>query len=78
MTHFGPENGVYVYFRHSNKGKVMVVMNKNSSAKSLQMDHYAELIKPGATLTNVMTDHSHVLGTSLEIPAKTAWVFEVK
>jgi len=78
LTHFGPENGVYVYFRHSEKGKVMVVMNKNSTSKSLSMGNYAELIKPGAQLTDVLSDKTQVLGANLEVPAKTALVFEVK
>jgi glycosidase len=78
LTHFGPENGVYVYFRHSAKGKVMVVMNKNASTKSLSMEHYAELIKPGAHLKDILTDRTQVLGNSLDVPAKTALVFEVQ
>jgi glycosidase len=78
LTHFGPENGVYVYFRHSAKGKVMVVMNKNVNSKSLSMDHYAELIKPGAQLTDVLTGKKQTLGSTLEIPAKAALVFEVQ
>ena len=78
LTHFGPENGVYVYFRHSEKGKVMVVMNKNATAKTLSMGNYAELIKRGAQLTDVLNDKTQVLGASLEVPAKTALVFEVR
>jgi glycosidase len=78
LTHFGPENGVYVYFRHSAKGKVMVVMNKNATSKTLSMGNYAELIKPGATLNDVINQTTQVLGNSLEVPAKTALVFEVR
>jgi hypothetical protein len=57
---------------------VMVVMNKNATAKTLSMGNYAELIKPGAKLTDVLNDKTQVLGASLEVPAKTALVFEVK
>jgi glycosidase len=78
LTHFGPENGVYVYFRHSEKGKVMVVMNKNSTAKSLAMDHYSELVKPGARLMDVLNDKTQVLGNTLDIPAKTAMIYEIQ
>jgi hypothetical protein len=78
LTHFGPENGVYVYFRHSAKGKVMVVMNKNATNKSLSMNRFAELIQPGAHLKEVLTNQEQVLGASLEVPAKSALVFEVR
>jgi glycosidase len=78
LTHFGPENGVYVYFRHSAKGKVMVVMNKNATNKSLSMSRFAELIQPGAQLKEVLTNQEQVLGASLEVPAKSALVFEVR
>ena len=56
----------------------MVVMNKNSTSKTLSMGNYAELIKPGAQLTDVLSDKTQVLGANLEVPAKTALVFEVK
>lgn len=56
----------------------MVVMNKNSTAKSLAMDHYSELVKPGARLMDVLNDKTQVLGNTLDIPAKTAMIYEIQ
>jgi hypothetical protein len=53
-------------------------MNKNATSKTLSMGNYAELIKPGATLNDVINQTTQVLGNSLEVPAKTALVFEVR
>ncbi len=78
LLHFGPENGVYVYFRYSNAGKVMVVLNKNAQEKQLDVARYAEMIKPGATMKEVLTDKQFTLGSSLPVAGKTALILEVK
>ena len=36
LTHFLPQDGVYVYFRHDGDEKVMVVLNKNKEAYRLK------------------------------------------
>jgi glycosidase len=78
LLHFGPENGVYVYFRYTNSGKVMVVLNKNTQEKVLDVARYAEMIKPGATMKEVLTDNQFTLGNQISIAGKTAMILEVK
>jgi len=43
LTHFTPEEGIYVYFRASEKKKIMVVMNFNAEGKSLEMNRFLNL-----------------------------------
>jgi glycosidase len=78
LLHFGPENGVYVYFRYTNSGKVMVVLNKNTQEKVLDVARYAEMIKPGATMKDVLTDKQFTLGNQISIAGKSAMILEVK
>ncbi|MDP2114800.1 MAG: alpha-amylase family glycosyl hydrolase, partial [Bacteroidota bacterium] len=44
LKHFAPEDGVYVYFRYNQSGKVMVVLNKNTSEKSLNTSRFSEVM----------------------------------
>jgi len=80
LMHFGPVDGVYVYFRYSTKGKVMVIVNKNASAVDLSLDRFAEILPSGAHVRDVLssTPSTFVLGKTLQVPAKKAWVLEVE
>lgn len=42
LTHFVPEDGVYVYFRHDADKTVMCVMNCNDGPKTIATKRYAE------------------------------------
>jgi len=78
LLHFGPENGVYVYFRYTNAGKVMVVLNKNAQEKVLDVARYAEMVQPGVTVKEILTDKSFVLGKQMTVAGKSATILEIK
>lgn len=80
LLHFGPSDGVYVYFRYSDKGKVMVIVNKNSTSVDLALDRFTEILPAGARVRDVLSANpsSFNLGKTLQIPAKKAWVLEVE
>ncbi len=77
LLHFGPENGVYVYFRYTNTGKVMVVLNKNAQEKVIDLAKFAEIIQPGMAAKEVITDKQFTLGANLNVAGKTAMILEV-
>jgi glycosidase len=78
LLHFGPENGVYVYFRYTHTGKVMVVLNKNAQEKVLDVARYAEMIQPGVTVKEILTDKSYTLGNQMTVAGKSATILEIK
>ena len=78
LLHFGPENGVYVYFRYTNAGKVMVVLNKNAQEKVLDVARYAEMVQPGVTVKEILTDKSFMLGKQMTVAGKSATILEIK
>jgi glycosidase len=83
LLHFGPENagegnGVYVYFRYTDKAKVMVVLNKNADARNIDLSHYEEILPAGAKAHNVMESTDVVFGKTLSVPAKSAQIFEIR
>lgn len=57
MTHFVPENGIYVYFRHYQNEKVMVIVNtsEKEETKTLDLNRFQEIWPSDAKSKNVMT-----------------------
>ncbi|AWW00477.1 glycoside hydrolase family 13 protein [Arcticibacterium luteifluviistationis] len=76
LIHFGPENGVYVYFRHSDAGKVMVILNKNEKPQTLDLSRFRELLPENSIVKNVLSKETLTLGQSLELKGSSATVFE--
>ncbi|MFM6949254.1 MAG: glycoside hydrolase family 13 protein [Aquirufa sp.] len=77
LLHFAPENGVYTYFRYSDKAKVMVVMNKNAKTASIDLKRFEEILPKGSKVKDILNDHTFTLGESLAIGAKTALILEL-
>ncbi|MBO0949296.1 glycoside hydrolase family 13 protein [Fibrella forsythiae] len=78
LRHFAAGDGIYVYFRYNASQKVMVVMNKNNDAKTLDTAKYAELLSGHKTARNVQTEQTQVLSQPLVVPARSAVIWEVK
>lgn len=75
---FIPQNGFYVYFRYNAEKTIMVVMNTNPEAATLETARFAERMQGFTTAKNVLTEEPITSLTSLKIPALTAWVLELK
>ncbi|WP_310394771.1 glycoside hydrolase family 13 protein [Hymenobacter sp.] len=78
LTQFIPAEGVYTYFRHSDAGTVMVMMNSSKDEKTVDTGRFAERlagfssgqeVTSGAVLADLKT---------MKIPGRTAWVVELR
>jgi glycosidase len=78
LTHFRPENGTYVWFRHDADDAVMVVLNKNHEAVELALDRFAERLQGYRAAWDVLTGAELVLGDTLELPARSVQVLDLK
>ena len=78
LTHFIPENNVYVYFRSNNEQKIMVIINSNSENKILSTQRFSEMLQEVKEGTDVITGKDMTLNNSIEIPAKSSMVIELK
>lgn len=77
LTHFTPEEGIYVYFRASEKKKIMVVMNFNAEGKSLEMNRFLNLEEKHSA-RRVLDDRKVQIGKTLELKAYETIIFEIK
>ncbi|MCB9082063.1 MAG: glycoside hydrolase family 13 protein [Lewinellaceae bacterium] len=78
MMHFAPENGVYVYFRYTDQGKVMVVLNKQTTDVDLSLDRFAEVLITPAIGIDALTGKEYKLDKVLRVPAGTPLVLDLK
>ena len=78
MTQFVPENGVYVYFRHDENQKIMVVMNTAQEERTLALDRFSEMTKGHMIAKDVLSYGSREIRDSWQVPGMTCWVLELK
>ncbi len=78
FTQFIPQNGSYVFFRYNAQKTIMVIMNTNAEAITLETARFAERMEGFTSAKNVLTEETISSLTSLKIPAMTAWVLELK
>ena len=65
-------DGVYVYFRHNDAQKVMVVVNNGDAAQTLDTQRFHEMIGTATTGTDVLSKQSHELARGVAVPARSA------
>jgi glycosidase len=78
LTHYIPEDNIYVYFRHSDSQSIMVLMNGNASEKELDTKRFAENVKTHTGATNVLTGEKLADIGRIKLPAQTAVILELK
>ena len=78
MTHFDPKNGVYVFFRYDARQRVMVILNKNETAQTLNLDRFAEMLDGVNNGKDILSGVTFELKSQLELPAKAPLILELE
>jgi glycosidase len=78
LVHFIPENGTYVYFRYDDKSRIMVAMNRNETAATIETARFSEYFGGTKTGRDVISGITYSLSSTLKIPAKTALLLELE
>lgn len=61
MTHFMPDNGLYLYERRAGDDSFVVIMNGRDIPLDLDMTRYSEIIPEGKTYRDVITNEEIIL-----------------
>src|SRR5690606_12314926 len=77
LLHFLPENNVYVYFRYTETETVMVVINNNPEAQTINTERFSEGIKLFTKGKDILTDQSIYLKKPIQVNGKGALVMEL-
>lgn len=78
MTHYIPEDNVYVYFRYNDKKTVMVIINNKNEAKTIKTDRFKENIQNATTGKDIITDKTINLNSEITIEGKSSLVIELQ
>lgn len=77
FTQYVPEDGVYVYFRHDDNQKVMVVMNSNDKEAEINPTRFSEVISGLTTGKEIGSEKSFSLSENMKIAPKYVLVMEL-
>jgi glycosidase len=79
LTHFLPEDGLYVYFRENEEKTIMVALNKNpDKSKEIDTNRFEECLKGRHTGSNVLTGEKIENLKNWKIPPKSAQIIEIQ
>ncbi|MDX2306494.1 MAG: glycoside hydrolase family 13 protein [Microscillaceae bacterium] len=78
LMHFAPIDGVYVFFRYLDTQKIMVILNKNTSAKTLNPARFQEILKGVSQGTDIISGQEINLTQDIQLNPKTPLVIEIK
>jgi glycosidase len=78
ITHYVPENNVYVYFRYNEKETVMVIINNNSEKQTLKTSRFKETLQNLKSGKEVMSGTTFDFNNDIEIEGKSALILELK
>ena len=78
LTHYVPENGVYVYFRYNAEQKIMIVLNKNEKTISLSTQRFRNMIGESNTGTDIITGKQLSLENTIDVSPMSAMIIDCK
>lgn len=82
MTHYIPENNVYVYFRYNDfgasEGSVMVVINNSNETQTFKTNRFAENIQNHQTGNDILSGKNVDLKNDISIDGKSVLILELK
>lgn len=77
LKQFVPENGVYVYFRYSDNQTIMVIVNTNKEAKTIDTKRYHEVLKNFTKAENII-DNSIIDLIDIKSEKRSTTILELK
>ena len=78
LQHFSPRDGFYAYVRYSDNQAVLVVLNKNTQEKVLDLQPYQTFVASKKSARNVLTGKKIALDKPIVMPAKTSLIIELQ
>ena len=78
LKHFAPVDGIYVYFRYNQNGKVMVVLNKNTQDKTIDTSRFSEIMANCISGKEIISGANIAELKNLKVPALAAMIIELK
>lgn len=78
LTHFLPEDNVYVYFRYTDQDRVMVIMNMNEEPATISRAKHIELLRGYTSAKSVVDGKQFDLTKDFKVPGKSTIILQIK
>jgi glycosidase len=78
MTHYIPENNVYVYFRYTDKKTVMILMNNSNENQTINTGRFKENIKEYTTGKDILSELTFDISKEIILEPKSVVILELK
>jgi glycosidase len=78
MTHYIPENNVYVYFRYNTTDNVMVLINNSNETRAINTTRFTENIGNHKTGNDVITEQNIDVTKEITLEPKSVLILELK
>jgi neopullulanase len=78
LTQYLPQDGIYVYFRHTSDKSVMVIMSQNKEEKNLDTNRFMENINGFTFAKNILSEALISDLKTLKIPANSFTILELQ
>ena len=75
--HYVPENDIYVYFRYSEKSRVMIIINNSLKKQNLSLHRFHEGIAGRTNGFEIISEKQISLAKNLEVSPETAYIIEL-
>jgi len=77
MTHFQPNQGVYVYERHLDNSSVIIILNGANQEVELPLARYAEILRGKTSGKDIITNRAIPLADQLKLKPKEVLILEM-
>jgi neopullulanase len=77
LTHYIPENGIYVYFKKHNDNSIMVLLNNTNEPKIVDMSRFSDEIGENKRGKSALTRQGWDNLNTIEVPAKSPLIIEL-
>ncbi|WP_299899173.1 glycoside hydrolase family 13 protein [uncultured Aquimarina sp.] len=78
LLQYIPFDNVYVYFRYTEKERVMVIINNNSEDQKLDVTRFKEGLENHKVGKDIITDNTIDLTETIEIPSRTSMILTLQ
>ncbi len=78
LTHYIPQDGVYVYFRYNNHASVMILLNNTDKTKTVDGKRFKENLSGYTKGRSVMDNKTIENLNTITIPAKSPLIIELE
>ena len=74
LMHYEPQKGIYVYFRYTDTDTVMVILNKNEEAVTLDLTRFDRFITGPTEAKEIISNTKTTLDKTLDLSSKGAMI----